>query len=59
MKIYVLRHGQTKLNLEKKFNGKFDEDINEEGIRQAEKAAETVKNLDIDLVICSPLSKCK
>ena len=51
MKIYVLRHGQTKLNLEKKFNGKFDEDINEEGIRQAEKAAETVKNLDIECIL--------
>lgn len=59
MKIYVLRHGQTNLNMEKKFNGKFDEDINEEGIRQAKKAAETVKSLDIDLVICSPLKRTR
>lgn len=59
MKLYVLRHGQTQYNVEKKFNGRFDEDINEEGIRQAEKAAETVKNLEIDLVICSPLKRTR
>jgi broad specificity phosphatase PhoE len=35
MKLYVIRHGQTKCNVEKKYNGRYDEDINEEGIKQA------------------------
>lgn len=59
MKLYVMRHGKTRLNDEKKFNGKIDEDINEIGIKQAEEAREKVKNLDIDLIICSPLLRAK
>ena len=38
MKLYVIRHGLTKCNVEKKYNGRYDEDIIEEGINQAIKA---------------------
>ncbi len=59
MKLYVIRHGLTKCNVEKKYNGKLDEDINEIGILQAKKAQKAIKNLDIDLIICSPLLRTK
>lgn len=59
MKLYVIRHGLTKCNIEKKYNGKLDEDINEVGIRQAMAASKQVKNLNIDLVICSPLLRTR
>lgn len=59
MKLYVIRHGRTKCNDEHKYNGKLDEDINETGIEQAKKASEEVKNLDIDLIICSPLLRTR
>ena len=59
MKLYVIRHGRTKCNDEHKYNGKLDEDINEIGIEQAKKASEEVKNLDIDLIICSPLLRTR
>ncbi len=59
MKLYVIRHGLTKCNVEKKYNGKLDEDINETGIQQAQKAQQIVKNLDIDLIICSPLLRTR
>ncbi len=59
MKIYVLRHGRTKCNDEEKYNGKLNEDINETGINQALEAREKIKNLDIDLIICSPLLRTK
>lgn len=37
MKIYLVRHGQTDSNLKKVYdNVKLDEDINENGIKQAE-----------------------
>lgn len=36
MKLYVIRHGQTKCNVENKYNCRLDEDINEVGIKQAE-----------------------
>lgn len=59
MKIYVLRHGRTNCNDEGKYNGKLDEDINETGIKQALEAREKVKDLDIDLIICSPLLRTR
>lgn len=36
MKIYIVRHGQTNCNKENKYNCRYDEDINEIGIKQAE-----------------------
>lgn len=59
MKLYVIRHGKTKLNNEGKYNGHFDEDIIEEGIRQAEKIKDSIEKLKIDLIICSPLLRAK
>lgn len=59
MKLYVIRHGQTNCNKENKYNCRLDEDINEIGIKQAEEARKKVKNLDIDLIICSPMIRTK
>lgn len=59
MKLYVIRHGLTNCNVEKKYNGKLDEDINETGILQAKKAQGIIRNLDIDLIICSPLLRTR
>ena len=59
MKLYVIRHGLTNCNVEKKYNGKLDEDINETGILQAKKVQEIIKNIDIDLIICSPLLRTR
>lgn len=59
MKLYVIRHGLTKCNVEKKYNGRYDEDIIEEGINQAIKSSHIVKDLNIDLIICSPMKRTK
>lgn len=59
MNLYVIRHGLTKCNVEEKYNGRYDEDIIEEGIQQAIKASHIVKDLDIDLIICSPMKRTK
>ena len=59
MKLYVIRHGLTQNNVDKIFNGRYDEDINEIGIQQAMEASKKVKKLDIDLIICSPLLRTK
>lgn len=50
MNIYAMRHGFTRMNKEKLYNGQVDEDINEEGIEQAKAARETVKNMDFDVI---------
>lgn len=57
MKLYVIRHGQTMCNVENKYNCRLDEDINEVGIKQAENAREKVRDMDIGLIICSPMKR--
>lgn len=59
MKLYVIRHGQTNCNKNHRYNCRYDEDINETGIDQAKKTINTINNLDIDLIICSPLTRTK
>ena len=59
MKLYVIRHGRTDCNTQNKYNCRYDEDINEEGVEQAKNASKLVKNLNIDLIICSPLKRTK
>ena len=59
MKIYVLRHGLTDCNIKKIYNGRYDEDINKDGIKQATEASKIVKTLNIDLIICSPMKRTK
>lgn len=54
-----MRHGQTDFNQEKRLNGRYNEDINETGVEQAVLAGEEVKNLNLDLIICSPLKRTK
>ena len=57
MKIYLVRHGQTDWNYQKKIQGQQDVDINEQGIRQAEKLAEILKNVPFEYAVCSPLMR--
>ncbi len=57
MKIYVLRHGQTDWNLEKRIQGISDIELNSNGIEQAKQVKEKIKELGIDLILCSPLKR--
>lgn len=57
MKLYVVRHGQTDINLNNQINSINDEDLNETGISQALKLKEYIKDIDYDLIICSPLKR--
>lgn len=57
--IYVVRHGHTDWNNEKITMGKKDIPLNAAGIEEAYKTSELLKNIDIDLIICSPLIRAK
>ena len=59
MKIYVTRHGETRLNKHKLMQGLTDEPLNETGIAQAEKAAKSVEGVKFDAVFSSPLNRAK
>lgn len=57
--LYLIRHGETELNRQHRWNCQAEEDINETGVRQAEAAAEEVAKLPLDLIICSPMKRTR
>ena len=57
MKIWLVRHGQTNLNLAKLMQGRTDEPLNETGILQAKEAALKAKDVSFDAVYSSPLNR--
>ncbi len=58
MKVYLVRHGQTDTNIEGKYNFR-NEDINQKGIQQAEELKEKIKDMDFDIIYCSPLLRAR
>lgn len=59
MKILVVRHGQTNWNLEGRIQGRTDIPLNQNGIEQAYQTSRKLKEEKIDLIICSPLKRCR
>lgn len=59
MKIYTIRHGYTNMNKQHLYNGQIDEDINEDGIKGAEKVREDLKDMKFDIIYCSPMIRAK
>lgn len=55
MKIITLRHGQSLWNIEKRVQGSADIELSDEGVKQAQRAAEYLKGHNIDRVYSSPL----
>ena len=59
MEILLTRHGQTEWNALKKVQGKADIELNEKGIEQANDTKLLLQNENIDLILCSPLTRAK
>ena len=60
MELYITRHGQTNGNIEKLMDGsKRDIPLNANGISQAQKTSEQLKDVHFDLIICSPLIRTR
>ena len=59
MEILLTRHGQTEWNVLGKVQGRADIELNEKGIQQAEETGKTLRDEEIDLIICSPLKRAK
>ena len=56
---FLVRHGETDWNKYGKAQGQADIPLNETGIAQAKKAAEQLKNKNIDLIISSDLKRAQ
>lgn len=59
MLLYIVRHGQTEWNLEHRCQGISDIPLTEKGIEEAKALIPLVKELNIDVVIASPLSRAR
>ncbi len=57
MELYMIRHGQTDFNKNKKLQGVIDIPLNEYGVELAEKTAEGLKDIPFDAIYSSPLSR--
>lgn len=60
-KIYLIRHGETKFNVEHIISGQIETELTELGRRQALEGALKLKNegVHFDVILCSPLKRAK
>lgn len=59
MKLYMIRHGQTKGNEEKRYVGVTDEPLSREGREQLTRLAQRLRNVEPDILLSSPMKRCK
>lgn len=57
MKLYIIRHGETDWNKQKRLQGQSDTMLNEYGIELAEITAKALKDVQFDYIFSSPLKR--
>jgi phosphoserine phosphatase len=58
-RFFVVRHGETEGNQKKIYRGRWDLPLNENGIRQVERAGEALKAVSFDVIYTSPLVRTR
>lgn len=57
LRVLIVRHGETRENVERIIQGQLDTDLNDRGRLQAEATGRFLSNIQIDRVITSPLKR--
>ncbi len=57
--IFIVRHPEVENHNRKVFNGSIDVGLSENGIKQAEKLFETLRESNIKTVFSSPMKRCR
>ncbi|HET9174451.1 MAG TPA: histidine phosphatase family protein [Candidatus Saccharimonadales bacterium] len=57
--LYFVRHALSVMNKKGKFSGRTETPLAPEGITQAEATAQEAKSLKIDLIVSSPMERCR
>jgi ribonuclease H / adenosylcobalamin/alpha-ribazole phosphatase len=55
----LLRHGQTRMSVEKRYAGTSDVPLTETGLRQADAAAKRLAGAGLDVIVTSPLLRAR
>lgn len=58
-KLYFVRHGLTEMNVEGRWSGTTETPLTEAGRRQARQAGKAARELKIDRIVASPLSRAQ
>lgn len=59
MEIYIIRHGETRWNKERKLQGRADIPLNENGIALAQKTGVGMRDIPFDFCFSSPLLRAR
>jgi len=59
MILYVVRHGETQFNVEKRYAGQTDVPLNERGIEQAKELAKKLVGEPFDVIVTSSLLRAR
>lgn len=59
MEIYIVRHGETDWNLQKRLQGREDIPMNETGVAQANIAGQALSGIEFEYILSSPLSRAR
>ena len=59
MKLYIIRHGETSWNVERRLQGASDTDLNENGIALAAITGAAMKEIPFDCCFSSPLKRAR
>lgn len=59
MILYVVRHGQTDFNIQQRYAGSTDVELNTYGKKQAEELSESIANMKFDVIITSSLKRAR
>lgn len=61
MALYLLRHGQTDMNVERRMQGRSDIELNDEGRSQAKGLAKEIEKLNLNpqIIYSSPLKRAR
>lgn len=57
IKLYLMRHGETEWNKEKRFQGQLDSPLTKEGIKKIENTGESLKNTNFYKVYTSEMGR--
>ena len=57
MKLYIIRHGETEWNVKRRFQGRSDIPLNEEGRRLARITSDALKDVPFTRIYTSPLKR--